>query len=124
MEQITERMHALRAHGIGFSLDDFGTGYSSLACLKRFPLAALKIDRLFVRDVGTDPESGPIVEAISALGRKLKLEIVAEGAEHEAQRSFPIHGGCSSTQEYLLGRPLPMDEFERMYGAAAGIGRA
>ncbi|WP_075790673.1 sensor domain-containing protein [Massilia putida] len=117
MLEITERMHELRAHGICFSLDDFGTGYSSLAYLKCFPLAALKIDRSFVRDVGTDPESVPIVEAIIALARKLKLDIVAEGVEDEAQRSFLIHGGCSSMQGFLLGRPLPIAEFEHIYSA-------
>jgi diguanylate cyclase (GGDEF)-like protein/PAS domain S-box-containing protein len=115
--EITERMHELRAHGICFSLDDFGTGYSSLAYLKSFPLAALKIDRSFVRDVGTNPESAPIVEAIIALARKLKLDIVAEGVEDEAQRNFLIHGGCSSMQGFLLGRPLPIAEFEHLYSA-------
>ena len=118
MDDITQRMHRLRAQGICFSLDDFGTGYSSLAYLKRFPLAALKIDRSFVRDLGIDPDSASIVEAIIALARKLELEIVAEGVEHEVQRNFLIEGGCSSLQGYLLGQPLPMAEFERLYGAA------
>lgn len=117
MLEITQRMHELRTHGLCFSLDDFGTGYSSLAYLKCFPLAALKIDRSFVRDVGTNPESGPIVEAIIALARKLNLDIVAEGVEDEAQRNFLIHGGCSSMQGFLLGRPLPIAEFEHLYSA-------
>jgi diguanylate cyclase (GGDEF)-like protein/PAS domain S-box-containing protein len=121
--EITRRMHELRARGVCFSLDDFGTGYSSLAYLKRFPLAALKIDRSFVRDVGTDPESAPIVEAIIALGRKLNLEIIAEGVEHEAQRHFLVHGGCSAMQGFLLGRPLPIGDFENRY-RGAGNGHA
>jgi len=119
MDEITERMEALRARGIYFSLDDFGTGYSSLAYLRRFPLAALKIDRSFVRDVARVPGSAAIVEAIIALGHKLDLEIVAEGVEQEVQRDFLIDGGCSSLQGYLLGRPLPIMDFERMYGTAA-----
>ena len=123
MQDIIQHMHELRSQGVCFSLDDFGTGYSSLAYLKSFPLAALKIDRSFVRDVGIDPDSAPIVEAIIALARKLKLEIVAEGVEDEAQRNFLIHGGCSSLQGFLLGRPVPMAEFEHMY-SAAGIGHA
>ncbi|MFC0252234.1 putative bifunctional diguanylate cyclase/phosphodiesterase [Massilia consociata] len=123
MHEISGRMHQLRAHGICFSLDDFGTGYSSLAYLKRFPLSELKIDRSFVRDVSTDAGSASIVEAIIALARKLKLDIVAEGVEHEAQRSFLVHGGCSSMQGFLLGRPLPLAEFEHQY-SAAGVGHA
>ena len=123
MQEITPRMHEIRAQGIYFSLDDFGTGSSSLAYLNRFPLAALKIDRSFVREVGTQPGSAPIVEAIIALGRKLKLEIVAEGVENEDQRNFLVRGGCSSMQGFLLGAPLPMAEFEHVY-SAAGIGHA
>jgi diguanylate cyclase (GGDEF)-like protein/PAS domain S-box-containing protein len=118
-QEITQCMQELCSQGICFSLDDFGTGYSSLAYLKHFPLAALKIDRSFVRDVGTDPESAPIVEAIIALARKLKLEIVAEGVEQESQRDFLIDGGCSLMQGFLLGRPIPIAEFENVYSAAA-----
>jgi diguanylate cyclase (GGDEF)-like protein/PAS domain S-box-containing protein len=123
MQEITQRMLEIRSQGIYFSLDDFGTGYSSLAYLNRFPLAALKIDRSFVRDVGLHAESAPIVEAIIALGHKLKLDIVAEGVENEAQRSFLVRGGCSSMQGFLLGPPMPMAEFEHVY-SAAGIGHA
>ncbi|KQQ93655.1 GGDEF and EAL domain-containing protein [Massilia sp. Leaf139] len=114
--ETVERMHALRGLGVQFSLDDFGTGYSSLAYLRRFPLTALKIDRSFVHDVHLDPDAAPIVEAIIALARKLRLEIVAEGVEHEAQRSFLVDGGCGTLQGYLLGRPVPIAEFERIYG--------
>ncbi|NIA52524.1 EAL domain-containing protein [Massilia sp. TW-1] len=92
----TERMHELRAYGICFSLDEVGTGHS------------------FMRDVGTNPESVPVVEAIILLTGKLKLDIVVEGVEDEAQRSFLIHGGCFSMQGFPLGRPLPIAEFERL----------
>lgn len=117
------RMHELCRQGVHFSLDDFGTGYSSLAYLRHFPLTALKIDRSFVHDVHVDPDAAPIVEAIIALARKLKLDIVAEGVEHEAQRSFLVDGGCGTLQGYLLGKPVPIWEFERMY-SSAGIGHA
>ncbi|WEF33815.1 putative bifunctional diguanylate cyclase/phosphodiesterase [Pseudoduganella chitinolytica] len=123
LQEITGRMHQLRARGICFALDDFGTGYSSLAYLQRFPLSALKIDRSFVRNIGIDPGSSSIVEAIIGLARKFELEIVAEGVELEAQRSFLAHGGCSSMQGFLLGRPVPMAEFEHAY-SAAGVGHA
>ncbi len=118
-----ERMRALRSHGLHFSLDDFGTGYSSLAYLKRFPLTALKIDRSFVHDVHVNPDAVPIVKAIIALARTLKLDIVAEGVEHEAQRNFLVDGGCGTLQGYLLGRPMPIGDFERMYGSG-GIANA
>ena len=121
--EVIERMRALCKQGVHFSLDDFGTGYSSLAYLKRFPLSALKIDRSFVHDVHLDPDAAPIVEAIIALARKLKLDIVAEGVEHEAQRSFLVGGGCGTLQGYLLGRPVPIWEFEQTY-SSAGIGHA
>ncbi|KFC74721.1 bifunctional diguanylate cyclase/phosphodiesterase [Massilia sp. LC238] len=121
--EVIERMRTLCKQGVHFSLDDFGTGYSSLAYLKRFPLSALKIDRSFVHDVHLDPDAAPIVEAIIALARKLKLDIVAEGVEHEAQRSFLVGGGCGTLQGYLLGRPVPIWEFERTY-SNAGIGHA
>jgi EAL domain-containing protein (putative c-di-GMP-specific phosphodiesterase class I) len=116
-------MHELCDQGVQFSLDDFGTGYSSLSYLKRFPLAALKIDRSFVHDVHIDPDAAPIVEAIIALANSLKLDIVADGVEHEEQRSFLIEGGCCALQGFLLGRPMPIEDFERIY-RAAGVGHA
>ena len=117
---IIERMQALCRQGIQLSLDDFGTGYSSLSYLKRFPLAALKIDRSFVHDVHVDPDAGPIVEAIIALARALRLDIVAEGVENEAQRRFLVGEGGPTLQGYLLGRPMPIDLFEQRYARAGG----
>ena len=120
---LADKMRQLCAQGLCFSLDDFGTGYSSLAYLKHFPLSALKIDRSFVHDVHIDPDAGPIVKAIIALARQLNLEIVAEGVENEEQRSFLTRGGCYALQGYLLGAPIPIEDFERMY-SAAGVGHA
>jgi diguanylate cyclase (GGDEF)-like protein len=120
---IIDGMRTLCDQGVHFSLDDFGTGYSSLSYLRRMPLTALKIDRSFVHDVHLDPDAAPVVEAIIALARKLKLDIVAEGVEHEAQRSFLVAGGCGTLQGYLLGRPVPIWEFEQLY-SSAGIGHA
>jgi len=119
MQELIQRMQQLREQGIAFSLDDFGNGTSSLAYLMRFPLASLKINRSFVRDAGAN--SAAIVEAIVALARKLKLEVVAEGVEDEAQRAFMVDCGCDALQGYLLGRPVPLPEFERLYGSSATI---
>jgi EAL domain-containing protein (putative c-di-GMP-specific phosphodiesterase class I) len=115
-DELVDRMQQLRRLGIHFALDDFGTGYSSLAYLARFPLAALKIDRSFVREVDHDPNASSIVEAIIALARKLHLATIAEGVELDAQQAFLAAHGCDVMQGYLLGRPVAMDEFERRYG--------
>lgn len=114
--EIIGHMAALRQCGVYFSLDDFGTGYSSLAYLQRFPLKALKIDRSFVQEVHVNHDSSAIVEAIIALAHKLGLETVAEGVELEAQRQLLVEWGCGVLQGYLLGRPIPIQEFERIHG--------
>ena len=119
MEDVIGKMHALRAHAVTFSLDDFGTGYSSLSYLKRFPLAELKIDRSFVHDVPADPNAAAIVDAILGLARTLKLQVVAEGVETVAQRDFLVAHGCGVLQGYLLGRPVPMAQFEQAWGSPA-----
>jgi diguanylate cyclase (GGDEF)-like protein/PAS domain S-box-containing protein len=117
-DDLVDRMQQLRGLGVHFALDDFGTGYSSLAYLARFPLAALKIDRSFVREVDHDPNASSIVEAIIALARKLHLATIAEGVELDAQHAFLAAHGCDVMQGYLLGRPVAIDEFEQRYGRA------
>jgi diguanylate cyclase (GGDEF)-like protein/PAS domain S-box-containing protein len=118
-DDLVDRMQQLRRLGIHFALDDFGTGYSSLAYLARFPLAALKIDRSFVREVDHDRNASSIVEAIIALARKLHLATIAEGVELDAQQAFLAAHGCDVMQGYLLGRPVALDEFELRYAQAA-----
>ena len=116
-DAIIDCMNLLRRSGIHFSLDDFGTGYSSLAYLRLFPISTLKIDRAFVRDIDSDPDAVPIVEAIIALAQKLKLDTIAEGVETKDQHRILIASGCRGFQGYLLGRPIPIEEFEQRYGS-------
>jgi diguanylate cyclase (GGDEF)-like protein/PAS domain S-box-containing protein len=119
LDDVIFKMEQLKQDGVSFSIDDFGTGYSSLSYLKRFPLKTLKIDRSFVHDIHTDPGAAAIVEVIITLARKLGLSVVAEGVEEEQQREFLQAGGCDRFQGFLLGRPIDIDEFERVFGEPA-----
>ena len=112
IEDVIEKMTALRAAGVSFALDDFGTGYSSLSYLKRLPLDQLKIDQGFVRDILTDSNDAAIAKMIVSLAEAMGLTVIAEGVETEAQRGFLARQGCRAYQGYLFSHPLPMDRFE------------
>ena len=112
VQDIIEKMFALKAKGVGFSLDDFGTGYSSLSYLKRLPLDQLKIDQSFVRDVLTDPSDAAIARTIVTLAQSLTLGVIAEGVETTAQLDFLASSGCHAYQGFLFSRPLELKNFE------------
>ncbi|MGO2010487.1 EAL domain-containing protein [Pseudoalteromonas sp.] len=108
-----QQLKAIRALGVGLAIDDFGTGYSSLSYLKRFPLNKLKIDREFVKDLPNNNEDCAMVSAIISLASNLRLEVVAEGVETSAQRTYLSSLNCDYIQGFLYSKPLPADEFDK-----------
>lgn len=99
-------LQRIKALGIRIAIDDFGTGYSSLSHLKRFPVDSVKIDRSFVRDLETDPDDRELVKAIVAMSRSLRLRVVAEGVETDAQAGMLTAMGCTSLQGFLYAKPI------------------
>jgi EAL domain-containing protein (putative c-di-GMP-specific phosphodiesterase class I) len=114
----------LREIGVELSVDDFGTGYSSLSYLTRLPISALKIDQSFVHDVRERdaPHEGIVAQAIISLGHNLKLKVVAEGVETDAQFEFLRKHGCDEVQGYRFGKPVPAEEFEQFLSGSATPG--
>jgi diguanylate cyclase (GGDEF)-like protein len=119
VELTIARMERLRALGVGFSLDDFGTGYSSLSYLHRLPLEQLKIDRSFIWDADTGRHGKAIVHTIAGLGKALRIEVMAEGVETEAQLAMIGEGGCHLFQGYLYSRPLAPEALEAFIAQAS-----
>lgn len=104
---LAEVFTALRALGVRIAMDDFGTGFSSLAQLWRLPFDTLKLDRAFVRDLGTEPRLTAMVATIHGLATALGLDMVAEGVETEEQANILIGLGFTEAQGWLYGRPVP-----------------
>ncbi|HZE90722.1 MAG TPA: EAL domain-containing protein [Rhizobacter sp.] len=115
---------ALDKMGVALAIDDFGTGYSSLASLRRLPVGRCKIDRIFVCEIATDVGDAAIAGAIIDMGHRLNVQITAEGVETEAQLATLRAMGCDDVQGYLLARPMPADEAERLlWPASTSAGR-
>ncbi|MGQ0655945.1 MAG: EAL domain-containing protein [Betaproteobacteria bacterium] len=110
---LPRRIEAVMAEfRVPVSIDDFGTGYSSLAYLRRFTVDAIKIDKSFVDDIGTDRHAEMICDAILRLGHPLGTRVIAEGVEREEQAAFLRRRRCDEAQGFLFGRPLSPAEFE------------
>ena len=105
-----QTLDQIKALGISLAIDDFGTGYSSLSYLKRLPIDTLKIDRAFIMELPDNEEDEAITKAIIALGKSLKLNLIAEGVETLEQKNFLIEHGCDWIQGYLYAKPLSSNE--------------
>ncbi|AKI01171.1 diguanylate cyclase (GGDEF) domain-containing protein [Hoeflea sp. IMCC20628] len=103
-------LNGLKDLGISIALDDFGTGYSALSYLRQFDWDELKIDKSFVDDLGHDPRSLSIIEAVVDLATELGMKVVAEGVETADQLGILRKSGCHIAQGYLFGRPEPIDQ--------------
>lgn len=108
--QALQTLGHLHANGIGVALDDFGTGFSSMSYLQHLPLDSLKIDRVFVKDVETNPRNAAICRALLSLGHSMGLSVIAEGVETDGQHRWLAAHGCDQVQGYLMGRPLPLQD--------------
>lgn len=118
VEETIEKMNRIKDLGLTFSMDDFGTGYSSLQYLKRLPLDQIKIDQSFVRDIHQDTEDAAIVKTIIAMGKALKLQVIAEGVETPEQQNFLTENGCEAFQGYLFCKPKIATELtEQLLGS-------
>jgi diguanylate cyclase (GGDEF)-like protein/PAS domain S-box-containing protein len=109
-------LRKLKKMGVRLAVDDFGTGYSSLAYLEQFPIDVLKIDQSFVHDIVSNPADGIIVGAVIGMGNSLKLRVVAEGIENQAQLSFLRSHHCDEGQGYLFSRPVSAEQFSHLLG--------
>ena len=116
VESTIAKMLRLQDIGVQFSIDDFGTGYSSLNYLRQLPLSVLKIDRSFVFDVADDAGGRAICQTVLALGKTLRLNVIAEGVETQEQFDYLIREGCDQFQGYLFSRPIPLALLEQQFG--------
>ena len=104
----------LKKLGVSIAIDDFGTGYSSLSYLRRFPIDVLKIDQSFVREITLEEDGAAIVRSIISLAHSLRLKVIAEGVETDAQLAYLQEHGCDQVQGYLFSRPVCAQDFETL----------
>jgi predicted signal transduction protein with EAL and GGDEF domain len=119
LDVVLPQLRALKALGVALSIDDFGTGYSSLAYLKRLPIDILKIDRTFVGELESSRDSAALVAAIVAMGQGLRLDVVAEGVETQAQMLRLAYRGCRLMQGFLFSRPVAPADFAQLLARGA-----
>jgi diguanylate cyclase (GGDEF)-like protein len=125
VESAITTLQGLKSLGVALSMDDFGTGYSSLSYLKQLPVDTLKIDRSFVRDIGLgeSADEGVIAQAIISLGHSLRLKVIAEGVETDAQVRFLKRHGCDEVQGFFYSEPVSPEAFGKLLEGARKKGK-
>ncbi len=114
-EKVRGELEKMKKQGLRFLLDDFGTGFSSMRYLMEMPFDGLKIDRSFVDGCDQGSDKAVLVKAMIDMAHSLNLTVVAEGVETEGELALLREFGCDYVQGYLLGRPMPAEQFfERM----------
>jgi diguanylate cyclase (GGDEF)-like protein len=103
-------LNDLAAYGVGIHIDDFGTGYSSLSYLAQLPVQTIKIDQAFIAQLSESDANSRVIEAIVALGKAMKLDVVAEGVETDQQYAIVRRLGCDLAQGYFIAKPMPADQ--------------
>lgn len=116
--EILKQMHELKLH---LYIDDFGTGHSNLGQLRRLPIYALKIDKIFINDILTNDDDAEIVAAIINLAHALKLRVVCEGIETKAQLAYLRALDCDEIQGYLISKPLLPDQVQHYFNRKVNI---
>jgi EAL domain-containing protein (putative c-di-GMP-specific phosphodiesterase class I) len=127
MSDQTRGLHILRklkSMGISIAMDDFGTGYSSLSTLHAFPFDKIKLDQSFVRRIPDDSAACAIVHTVLALGRSLRIPVLAEGIETSAQWHFLLNEGCDKGQGYLFAKPVPLAKLPATIEMATAVAAA
>ena len=114
-------LQQLRAFGAGVSIDDFGTSTSSMGYLMNFPFQRLKIDRLFVQEIGIKPGSSAITSAIISMANSLNMKVTAEGVENSAQYEVLRQQGCHDLQGFYFGEPFSAEAFHHYFTANRGV---
>lgn len=118
----TQRLNALKALGMQLAIDDFGTGYSSLNYLRQFPFDAVKIDPCFIHNLVDNPTNQAITSAIIQMAHALKLKVVAEGVETEAELEFLRQHHCDEIQGFLFSPSLSAEEFTQLLHSGKQLG--
>jgi EAL domain-containing protein (putative c-di-GMP-specific phosphodiesterase class I) len=121
VDKAIRTLEAFKAMGVGLAIDDFGTGYSSLSNLRRFPVDTIKMDGSFVRDLADDAENRGIAEAIIAMGRTLRLTVIAECVETEAQAKFLRERACDELQGFYFSQAVTAGKFAELLEARAAL---